>query len=140
VGNFTINGDYTQTSTGTLKEQVGWLNGCNASLFTVNGVANLNGTLALSLLSGYDPTAGDSFILMTFLSDYGSFNTVTGLNLGNDLFLDLIYEAHDIRVEVESQSMATPEPNTFLLVLGCFPILVGFRKRLAAMMANVAGY
>jgi hypothetical protein len=138
TGTFTINGNYTQTSTGTLVEQVGWLNGCNASLFTVNGVANLNGTLALSLLSGYDPTAGDSFILMTFLSDYGSFNTVTGLNLGNNLFFDLIYDPHDIRVEVESHSLATPEPNSFLLVLGCIPILVIFRKWLAAMMANMS--
>jgi hypothetical protein len=138
VGNFTINGDYTQTSTGTLQEQVGWLKGCSASIFTVNGVANLNGTLALSLLSGYDPMVGDSFILMTFLSDYGSFNTVTGLNLGDNLFFELIYDPHDIRVEVESHTV-TPEPDSVLLVIGCLPILVIYRKRLAAMMANTFG-
>ena len=75
---------------------------------------------------------------MTFLSAYGIFNTVTGLNLGKNLFFDLIYDPHDIRVEVESQ-MSTPEPNSIFLLLGCIPILVIYRKRLAAMMANTFG-
>jgi len=139
-GTFTINGNYTQTSTGTLLEQVGWINGGQASLLRVNGTADLDGTLVLMLLNGYDPTAGDSFILMTFWCDYGSFNTVTGLNLGNDLFFNLIYDPHDIRVVVESQPVATPEPNSIILLLvGCIPILAISRKRLAAKIANMPG-
>jgi hypothetical protein len=97
TGTFALNGNYTQTSAGTLAEQVGWLNGLNANLFKVSGTANLAGTLALGLLSGYNPTVGDSFILMTFLSDTGTFSNVTGTNLGNNLVLDVIYDAHDVR-------------------------------------------
>jgi hypothetical protein len=140
TGIFTINGNYSQTSTGKLMEQVGWINGSNASLFQVNGVATLDGTLALTLLNGYDPTVGDSFILMTFLMGQGSFDTVTGLNLGNNLFFDLMYDPHDVRVVVESQPVATPEPNSSpLLLLGSFAILAIFRKRWTAKIASIPG-
>jgi len=139
-GTLTIFGNYTQTSTGTLLEQVGWINGSQASLLDVNGTADLNGTLALTLLNGYNATIGDSFILMTFWSDYGSFNTVTGLNLGNGLFLDLFYDPHDVRAVVESQPVATPEPNSLILLLvGCISILAISRKRLAGKIASISG-
>jgi hypothetical protein len=125
TGTFTLNGNYTQTSAGTLAEQVGWPNGSNANLFKVSGTANLAGTLALSLLSGYNPMVGDSFILMTFLSDTGTFSNVTGTNLGNNLVLDVIYDAHYVRVEVESASAATPEPaSNMLLLAGLLPVIV----------------
>ncbi len=138
TGTFTLNGNYTQTSAGTLAEQVGWLNGSNANLFKVSGTASLAGTLALSLLSGYNPMLGDSFILMTFLSDTGTFSSVTGTNLGNNLVLDVIYDAHDVRVEVESASVATPEPGSNLLLLaGLLPVLALARKRLAAGLRTV---
>jgi hypothetical protein len=75
---------------------------------------------------------GDSFILMTFLSDTGTFSNVTGTNIGNNLVLDVIYDAHDVRAEVESASAATPEPGSDLLMLaGLLPVLVLARKRLA---------
>lgn len=140
TGGFTINGNYSQTSTGTLAEQVGWINGSNASLLRVNGVVTLDGTLALTLLNGFDPTAGNSFILMTFFSDHGSFNTITGLNLGNNLFFDVFYDPHDVRVVVESQSVATPEPNSaLLLVVSSIAILAISRKRLTAKISSVPG-
>jgi len=137
TGTFTLNGNYTQTSAGTLAEQVGWLNGSNANLFKVSGTANLAGTLALSLLSGYNPMVGDSFVLMTFLSDTGTFSNVTGANIGNNLMLDVIYDAHDVRVEVEAASVATPEPGSNLLVLaGLLPVLALARKRFASGMRS----
>ncbi len=138
TGIFTINGNYTQTSTGTLAEEIGWLNGSNASLLDVNGNVDLDGTLALAELSGFDPTVGESFILMEFSSDYGSFNTVTGLDLGNDMYLDLEYDPHDVRVVVESQSLATPEPSSLLLLLaGCIPVLIFSGKRLRPKTAKI---
>jgi fibronectin-binding autotransporter adhesin len=137
TGTFTLNGNYTQTSAGTLAEQVGWLNGSNANLFKVSGTASLAGTLALSLLSGYNPMVGDSFILMTFLSDTGTFSNVTGTNLGNNLMLDVIYDAHDVRVEVEAASVAAPEPGSNLLLLaGLLPMLGLARKRFASGMRS----
>jgi hypothetical protein len=131
TGTFTLNGNYAQTSSGTLAEQVGWLSGSNATLFKVNGNATLSGTLALSLLSGYNPTVGDSFILLTFLSDTGTFGAITGTELGNGMFLDVMYDPHDVRVEVE-EPVGTPEPSSsFLLLVGSLLVLACARKRLA---------
>ncbi len=139
TGTFTLNGNYTQTSNGTLAEQVGWLQGSNATLFKVNGTTNLAGTLALSLLTGYNPTVGDSFVLMTFFKDSGTFSDVTGLNLGNNLMLDLIYDPHDVRVIVESAAVGTPEPSSSLLLLAvCLPMLALARKRLAGRKVVVS--
>jgi len=111
---------------GTLLEQVCWIDGCTPSELQINGVANLDGTLAFSFLDDFAPKVGDSFILMTFFEAYGSFDTITGLNLGNNEHLDVFYDAHDIRVQV-----ATPEPASGLLTLfGAIAILaaIGCRR------------
>jgi hypothetical protein len=130
TGTMTINGNYTQTSTGTLAEQVGWINGMNASLLAVKGTANLGGTLALSLLSGFTPTVGETFTLMTFLSDTGMFSSVILPNLGNGEQLDLVFQPTDILVEVEPASVATPEPGSpVLLLVGLLAALAVFGRR-----------
>ena len=130
TGTLTINGNYTQTSTGTLAEQVGWINGMNANLLAVKGTANLSGTLAVSLLSGFQPTVGETFTLMTFLSDTGMFSSVILPNLGNGEQLDLLYQPTDILVEVEPATVATPEPGSAaLLLVGLLAALAAFGRR-----------
>jgi hypothetical protein len=61
-----VTGSYTQAGTGTLEVQIG---GSPASgLFgrlDVSAVANLNGTLAVTLI-GYTPTSGDTYAVLTF--------------------------------------------------------------------------
>jgi hypothetical protein len=60
---------------------------------------------------------------MTFLSDTGTFSNVTRTSIGNNLMLDVIYDAHDVRVVVEAASVATPEPESNLLLLaGLLPV------------------
>jgi hypothetical protein len=61
-----VTGSYTQAGTGTLEVQIG---GSPASgLFgrlDVSAVANLDGTLAVTLI-GYTPTSGDTYAVLTF--------------------------------------------------------------------------
>jgi hypothetical protein len=73
---FTVSGNYTQTSGGSLEVQLG---GSPASgqfgKLAVTGTANLDGTLTVSLVNSYTPSSGDSFQIVTFASSSGSFAT-----------------------------------------------------------------
>ena len=66
-GAFTINGDYTQESTGTLDIGIGgYTAGTDYGQLNVTGAASLDGTLNIRLLNGFVPQLGDSFRVLTF--------------------------------------------------------------------------
>ncbi len=44
--------------------------------------ATLNGSLSVSLISGYTPPSGDSYQVLTFASETGSFSAEFGLYFG----------------------------------------------------------
>jgi hypothetical protein len=91
---FNVSGNYTQIAGGALEVQ---LCGTPASgqfgLLAVTGTANLDGTLTVSLTSGYTPSPGDSFQVLTFSGSTGDFAT-TNLPAGASLALD----PHDVTV------------------------------------------
>jgi hypothetical protein len=128
LGVLTVTGNFTQTSSGTLLEQVSWLGG--SSLLKILGNANLSGTLDISLVNGYTPQVGDSFILMTFGSLNGIFTSIDGLNISPTLDWVVFYDPHDIRIVVEDPPVATPEPASLLLVIvGLASLTVGVKLR-----------
>jgi hypothetical protein len=47
-------------------------------VLTAGHQATLNGTLNVTLINGYTPTAGDSVKIMTFDSETGMFTTLSG--------------------------------------------------------------
>ncbi|HEY7732053.1 MAG TPA: cadherin-like domain-containing protein, partial [Gaiellaceae bacterium] len=65
--------------------------------FTLPGQST---TLALSTLSGYQPTPGDEFAIVDAGSVTGTFDAVTGTDLGNGLSFQVTYEADRIVVTV----------------------------------------
>jgi hypothetical protein len=71
---FTVNGNFTQSGSGTLDVQLG---GPPASgqfgKLVVTGQANLGGKLQIDLVNGYAPNPGDSFIFITFATRNGDF-------------------------------------------------------------------
>ena len=78
-GTLTVNGNFTQTASGTLTIKVG---GATAgTLFdqvNVTSTAALNGTLTATLISGYAPGLEEAYPVLTFASSTGSivtFNT-----------------------------------------------------------------
>jgi hypothetical protein len=88
AGILTIIGNYTQTTTGVLTIEIGGLNpGDQFDQLSVSGLATLNGTLNVSLISGFRPSDGDSFPILTFGSESGDFSVRTGLDLGGGLTL-----------------------------------------------------
>ena len=70
-GTLTINGDYTQLGGSILDIELESLS--EFDLLDVNGSLTAGGTLAVSLLSGFMPSGGDSFDILDFDSSSGSF-------------------------------------------------------------------
>jgi hypothetical protein len=78
-GILTINGNYTQTSDGTLVIEVGGLTvGTQYDRLVIHGTASLDGTLTVKLINGFQPNSGDAFVIMTFNSGSGTFAAING--------------------------------------------------------------
>lgn len=75
-----VNGDYTQASSGTLTAQV--TGAGNNDQLTVSGNAALDGTLQVSTAAGFKPSSGQRFQVLTSSGDSGQFATTTGLQSG----------------------------------------------------------
>ena len=78
-GTLTIQGNYTQTATGVLLIQIAAPH--QYGQLAVTGSATLAGSLQVSLLDDYVPTAGTSFQILTFTQSTGGFTTEVGLAL-----------------------------------------------------------
>ncbi len=86
-GTLAIVGDFTNSSSGTLNIQIGGTTpGTNYDQLTVSGTASLDGTLNIAVASGYTPGAYDTFTLLTYSSETGSFATINGLDQGSYSF------------------------------------------------------
>jgi PEP-CTERM motif-containing protein len=56
--------------------------------------------LDLSLVSGFTPGLGDTFQFLTATNRVGTFDSITGANLGGGLVFDIIYNITDVTLEV----------------------------------------
>ncbi|HET8529293.1 MAG TPA: Ig-like domain-containing protein, partial [Gaiellaceae bacterium] len=101
TGKLTVNGNYTQQGTGTLRVDV--TSGGVDVLDLGNGKAFLDGTLNVVTAQGFSPVAGTSypFILAGGGVSSGRFGSVGGLDLPNGGGYDLRYEQSDVAVKVK---------------------------------------
>jgi hypothetical protein len=77
-GTLNVSGALTQESTGSLDAGVGGtLAGSQFGQIVVSGSATLSGTLTLSVLDSFAPALGQSFTLLSYHSESGTFSTVT---------------------------------------------------------------
>jgi len=125
-GLMAINGDFTQAEQGTLFiELAGTAAGTEYDVLQVDGAVNLGGALAVSLLSGFAPTKGDTFNILELGVVSGQFNEVLLPKLVDGLAWDdsVLYSNGSLSV--------VPEPNTLLLYLsgGLISVVFGSRRR-----------
>ena len=125
-GILTVEGNYTQNATGTLDILIGGLtSGSEYSALNVGplnsggfvgGLASLDGTLELSLVNGFNPAVGDTFVILTSDGLSGMFTDNT-IQVGNVTF-DVEYSPagylNDVVLEVVQVS-SVPEPSSLLI-------------------------
>jgi hypothetical protein len=111
-GTLSVQGNYTQTSTGTLNIGLGSLSQFGQLAST--GSVNLDGTLNVTLVNGFTPSPGDSFQIIPYVAHSGDFVTENGLNLGNGNTLVPAYntEALTLVTSGGTQSLTTVTVNT----------------------------
>jgi len=81
-----IDGDYTQTATGTLEIEIGGLvpgTGHDQVVVAPPGVATLDGALVVPLINGFQPQAGQEVTFLTASTITGGFKSITAPGLAN---------------------------------------------------------
>jgi hypothetical protein len=128
IGSLSIAGDYTQTGI----MDIDMTGPDSSSTLNVTGDAVLGGTMVASLLNGFVPVPGDSFLVMTYESESGSFDNIEGPGLSADEYWSMTYGSNGMYMTLDTQSSATPEPGTmFLLACGLGALL--WARRSAAI-------
>ncbi len=116
-GTLAVSGNFTQTSQGTIDEQIG---GASASLLfgtlSVTGTAALAGAFNVTMVNGYAATSGDSYQVMTFSSFTGGFasfsqagSAFTQVLNPSNLTLDVAVSQSDLEVDSVTAPMSALE-------------------------------
>ncbi len=94
-----ITGNYTQTASGTLVEQIA--SASSYSKLAVTGSASLNGALNIQLLGGYIPTAGQGFsgILTAAGGVSGGFTSIINRYITPTLYWQVLYGANSVDLQ-----------------------------------------
>ncbi|MCC6681979.1 MAG: hypothetical protein IT445_13850 [Phycisphaeraceae bacterium] len=90
-----INGALVQSATGKLKME--WAQG-GYDLLGVTGNVTFDGTLDLSLLDEFTPAIGQSITIISAAAVSGTFDTITGVNVTDDLALAVRYHSNTVTV------------------------------------------
>jgi hypothetical protein len=110
-----VSGNFTQTPGATLNEQIGGTPGSGRfGRIAVAGTASLAGDIAIDLASGFTPSVGQSFVVMSFAGSSGNFIATENSGAFNevlnptDLELDVLAPTADLAAStVAAPSAAT---------------------------------
>jgi hypothetical protein len=127
-GSFGINGDYSQTATGTLRLDVG---PSEHDQLHVTGTATLDGTLVVELLDGYVPQASDIIVAVTAGAVSGQFANATERVFMSAGAFDVHYTATEVVLSgfdpeatppTSTPSASTPTPEGTVTALTEQPV------------------
>ena len=109
AGVLTVNGDYTQSPTGTLEVEVTGPGPGQFDVLAVSGTVTLAGTLALQ--TSFVPAEADSFEVLTYSSKVGEFEGITGLDLGGVTTFETVYGATCLTLVATETTGLTIDPD-----------------------------
>lgn len=99
----TVDGDFTQTETGTLIIQLhGPDSPTRCDLLEVNGDAYLRGTLVVDTTDDFAPMVGEMFEVVTADTIHGEFEHLLLADLDGDAYLDIRYTPASVVVDVKT--------------------------------------
>jgi autotransporter-associated beta strand protein len=117
-GTLTINGDYTQTSSGTLLINIAGDSPGQFGVLDVTGTANLDGTLELVLLNGFIPMVGDDFTFLNAAALLGSFSRIENRNFNDGTqHWDVSLQGTSVILTAEAGKIPDQAPTFLLLTL-----------------------
>ncbi|MES9858365.1 MAG: hypothetical protein ABW166_17455 [Sedimenticola sp.] len=122
----TITGHYTQDADGILEIELAGLAEGEFDLLNISGVANLSGTLEVTLLDDYLPEEGDLFTFLTAATILDTFDYLILPDLAGQTEWKLIYGSDSVSLGVVS---AVPLPAAVWLFGAGLLSLIGFSKR-----------
>ncbi|MEZ6097290.1 MAG: PEP-CTERM sorting domain-containing protein [Pirellulaceae bacterium] len=107
-------------------EIAGLSQGTEYDWLNINGTAEIDGTLSISLLNGFTPDAADNFTILSATSLNGYFaNGSDHVKFSQGSF-DVSYTGNSIML---SNFSAVPEPSSIMLIISAIAGLISARKR-----------
>ncbi len=100
---FNVTGNYTQTSKAVLALTLAGLAPTQFGRLLVTGDAVLAGDLAPSLAEGFMPEVDNEFVIMTFNTPNGQFDSCSGCQLKSGLVLNRVFEPGRLKLVVAEQ-------------------------------------
>jgi fibronectin-binding autotransporter adhesin len=96
IGELKITGTYTQGSAGAATIDLGGKTAITQySVLDITKAASLSGTLNVNLVNGFTPTVGNTFTILDYLSETGSFTTLNLPTVSGDHWT-VTYNAKDV--------------------------------------------
>jgi hypothetical protein len=102
-GKLTVTGTYTQSTNGVLGVLIGGTEaGLQYSQLAVSSGSSLNGTLNITLATGFVPAIGSTFTIVTAGAVTGRFATVNGLSIDSGEHFEIGYPGNAVTLTVVS--------------------------------------
>lgn len=100
IGTLFVQQNYIQRDEARVELELAGTSPSQHDRLIVFGDAIFDGSLDVDLFSGYSPNVGDEFIVMTFASRAGSFDTVSLPTLVSGRQMEAIFNDSDLRLKV----------------------------------------
>jgi hypothetical protein len=95
---------FTQEAAGQLLIELAGAGSGQYDQVLVSGVADLDGALNVALLDGFLPKVGDEFRILGYGSVEGSFSSITGLGIGDGMYLEFRQDDTGITLVARQQT------------------------------------
>ncbi len=139
AGTLTIVGDYTQAATGDFAVELGGIATGQFDVLNVMGVANLAGSISISVINGFVPSAGDTFVVLTSATPLtGIFDTINLPVLPGGLSIVVNHNSNDVSLTITGCAVDLNGDGA-VDVLDFFAFIVGFNNNDPAVDLNGDG-